>query len=117
MEQDLVLRLEVVIQPALRQLQSSGHVVHRGGVIALLLKEARGGAQYLLTGFNGRFAVHHQRWYRGNGWIVRFRSGKIPVQRPETHPAIAYKNSTYDRTAPSMPCTFGFADSMRKYSF
>src|SRR5258708_2277653 len=56
----------MVIEPALRQLHGGGDVVHRGGIVSLLLKQARGRAQNFLARFNGRFAVHYSRWYRGN---------------------------------------------------
>jgi hypothetical protein len=67
-EQDLVFRLKVVIEAAFGELEGGGDVVHGSGIVSLLLKEARGGAQdflaWLLTGFlmtfDDSFATHHQ---------------------------------------------------------
>src|ERR1019366_6027937 len=70
---DLVLRLEVVIQAALGELERGGDIVHRCGIVSLLLKKPGGSAQNFLARFRtvflprieGSFAVHHKRWYRG----------------------------------------------------
>lgn len=40
-EQNFVFALKMVIEAALAQLERSGNVVHRGGVVALQLKQAR----------------------------------------------------------------------------
>jgi hypothetical protein len=64
-----------VIQAALGELERGSDIVHRCGIVSLLLKKAGGGAQDFLARFGtmfltmieGSFAVHHKRWYRGMG--------------------------------------------------
>jgi hypothetical protein len=80
--EDLVLRLEVVVEAALRELERGGDVVHGGGVVALLLEQAGGSAQNFLAGFNGSFAEHHLRWYRGMGFGLYLRNPAGPMSLP-----------------------------------
>jgi hypothetical protein len=77
-KQDFVFRLKVVIEPALRKLERCRDIIHRGGIISPLLKEARGGAQDLLSGFlprlrpgvvpgiEGSFAKRHRKMVSRN---------------------------------------------------
>ena len=58
--------LEVVVEAALAELQRGGDIVHRGGVGALLLKQARGGAQDFLSGISGCLAGHGSQYTRGS---------------------------------------------------
>ena len=51
-KQDLVLALEMVVKPALAQLERSGDVVHRSRIVATLLEQARGGVQNFLPGIH-----------------------------------------------------------------
>jgi hypothetical protein len=48
LEQDFVLALKVVIEPALAEFERGGDVVHRCGVVSALLEQAGGGAQDFL---------------------------------------------------------------------
>jgi len=58
----------VMVETAFAQLERGGDVVHGGGVVSLLLKETRSGAQDFLTRFRpgfvplveGGFAKHHR---------------------------------------------------------
>src|SRR6202167_968912 len=81
-KQNLVFRLKVMIEATLGELERGGDIVHRSGVIALLLKEARSGAQdflaRLLPRFDGSFPKHHTRWYRGTAF------GLYPQQTCDT---------------------------------
>jgi hypothetical protein len=83
MKENLVLRLKVMIEPALGQLERGRHIVHGSAIVSLLLKETGSSAQdflsrfltSLVARFNGSFAKHHQRWYRGMGsglYYLRF---------------------------------------------
>src|SRR5450631_2208865 len=83
-KQNLVLRLEVVIKPALGELERGGDVVHRSGIVPLLLKEAGGSAQDFLTWLDGSFAEHHQRWYRGMGFTALPVNLKTPLYLGES---------------------------------
>ena len=47
-EENLVFALEMVIQPALAELQSGRNIIHGSGVVSTLLEEAGGGAQDFL---------------------------------------------------------------------
>jgi hypothetical protein len=86
-EQDFVFRLEVVIEAALGKLEGGGNIVHGSGIVSLLLKEPGGGSQDFLAGFrtefrttfNGSFAEHHQRWYRGKGSGLYQAAEKLDV--------------------------------------
>jgi len=62
LEEDLVFALEVVIETAFAELESSGDVVHGGGVIAALLEEASGGAEDFLAGIDESLAGHRVSW-------------------------------------------------------
>jgi hypothetical protein len=44
-----------MIETAFGKLERGGDIVHRGGIVSLLLKEASGGAQDFLTRFRARF--------------------------------------------------------------
>src|ERR1700756_2334005 len=48
LEQNFVLALKVVIEPALAEFERGGNVVHRRGVVSPLLEQAGGGAQDFL---------------------------------------------------------------------
>ncbi len=61
-EKDFVLALKVVIEAALAEFQGAGDVIHGGGVIAALLKQARGSAQNFLPGIDRGFAWHRVTW-------------------------------------------------------
>ena len=57
-EQHLVLALKMVVEAALAELQRRGHVIHRGGIVAALLEQARGRAQDVLARVERSFASH-----------------------------------------------------------
>ena len=63
-KEDFVLALKMVIQPAFRKFEGRSDVVHRGGVITLLLKKTSSGVQDFLAGINGGVAGHRRH---GNG--------------------------------------------------
>ncbi len=63
-KEDFVFALKMVIQPAFRKFEGRGDVVHRGGVVTLLLKKASSGVQDFLAGINGGVAGHRRH---GNG--------------------------------------------------
>jgi hypothetical protein len=55
--------LEVVVEAAFGKFERSRHIVHRSGIVSLLLKQAGGGAQDFLARFltrlDGSFPKHH----------------------------------------------------------
>ena len=62
LEQDFVLALKVVVEPAFAELERGGDVVHRGCVISALLKQPGGGAQNFLPGIDHSLASHRVTW-------------------------------------------------------
>jgi hypothetical protein len=72
-EQDFIFGLKVVIEAALGEFERRRHIIHGSGIVSPLLKETGGGTQDFLARleprflptFDGSFAKHHQRWYRG----------------------------------------------------
>ena len=55
LEQDFILALKVVVKAALAQFECSGYVVHRGGIVAALLEQARSRPQDFLAGIRRCF--------------------------------------------------------------
>ena len=62
LEQDFVLALKVVIEPAFAEFERGGDVVHGGRVISALLKQPGGGAQNFLPGIDHSLACHRVSW-------------------------------------------------------
>jgi hypothetical protein len=54
-KQNLVFGFKVMIEASLGKLESGGDIVHRGGIVSLLLKEASGSAQDFLARLLTRF--------------------------------------------------------------
>src|SRR5581483_847259 len=57
-EEDLILAAEVVVKASLAELQRPRDVIHRGGIVAPLTKQSRGGAENLLAGTVGGLTRH-----------------------------------------------------------
>src|SRR5262249_31436510 len=60
-EEDFVFALKMMIEPAFAELERGGYVIHRSGVVSLLLKQARGGAQDFLARIGDGFTGHRMK--------------------------------------------------------
>jgi RNA polymerase sigma factor (sigma-70 family) len=81
-KQDLVLGLEMVIEPTLRQLQGSRYIVHGRGIVTLLLKQAGGSAKDFLTRFDGSLAWHPKHGIAEGGVGSTSRSKTSRTKEP-----------------------------------
>src|SRR5215468_204860 len=77
-KQHLVLALEMVIQPALAELERGGYVVHGCRVVAPLLEQTGSRAQNVLAGIKSRFASHVRH---GNKFGSALRASVLGIYR------------------------------------
>src|SRR5271167_2972939 len=66
-EEDFVLALEMMVEAAFAELEGRGYVVHRGGVVALLLEKTSGNPQNLLAWIENGLASHAGTEYTERG--------------------------------------------------
>lgn len=76
-KEDVIFALEVMVEPALAELEGCGDIVHGGGVVSTLFEEAGGGVQDFLPGIvqvrAGHAGVH--------GTEGRTRMPTLPLRR------------------------------------
>ena len=72
-EEDFIFRLKMMVEAALGEFERGGHIVHRGGVVSLLLEEAGGRAQDFLAGILTGFLTTSE-----------YRRGTLPRCYPES---------------------------------
>ena len=70
-EQNFIFALEMMIEPSFAKLQGCRHVVHGGGIVASLLKEASRGTENFLARINSGLAGHGEKDYTERKRIVQ----------------------------------------------